>query len=167
MSFNQAAPLQGAEVGFGGTAAGQFEPIGEVRVRSRKMATTPAILRGQVVAIDKSGGNKGKIRTAVAGDLPPYGMAVEDKALNALTVRYISQEGVFVNVVASGAIAPNMPVTPDTGGKVKEAGTTDPVFGYFIKLAAAVTDADGVSVTAAAVLNDVITVVTDNGGLGA
>jgi hypothetical protein len=174
MSLNQAAPVGTA--GYGGVFAGQYEPIGEVRSRSSGNAGTAAIARGELITIVKTGGTKGKFRTAVAGDTTPFAMAIEDKALNGTRVVYVSQPGIKVYLIADGAITPGMPVVATAAGKVVEAVPSDvstapdsaeEYVGVYLKKAVDVTGLDGVSIPADAAQNDIVVIETNgNWNLG-
>lgn len=122
MSLNQTAPVGAA--GLGGIIVGQYEPASvPVESKTSKLATAPALTRGQVITIDKTGATRGQIRVATYPDFGPFGMVYKDKALNETRVEFISQRGVIVYLKSDGAIKPGMPVkpSPTTPGEVVEA----------------------------------------------
>lgn len=176
MSLNQSAQV-GVE-GYGGILAGGYEPSEDgapVTTKARKRATTAAITKGQVITIAKTGSDRGKIRTATAGDFGPFGMAWKDKASNDTRVEFISKEGVVVYLVADGTISPGMPVIPTTAGKVIEAdeGTNTTLFdleaaivGYCEGKAVEVSKrASGTETPSVAVQGDIVAVKLTNTGV--
>lgn len=169
MSLNQSAPLQGANTGFGGQAAGQYEPLA-VPVTSKtsnRAVASGAIARGAVITVEKGGASNGKIRIATAGDVGPFGMAYKTKANGETRIEFISiQQGFIGYVIADGVIKPGAAVKPTTGGKVIAAvvGTTvddakEEVVGTYISKAAEVSKSgSGVYVPSDAAQNDIIRV---------
>jgi hypothetical protein len=130
MSLNQTAPLQGSDTGFGGQAAGQYEPLSiPVTSKTAFRATDPAIARGQVITVEKFGANMGKIREAVANDIGPFGMCKVAKALNDPRIEFISLQYGFIGyLVSDGAIKPGQAVVvAGTDGQVVAELTTGTV----------------------------------------
>jgi hypothetical protein len=146
MSLNQTAPLQGANVGFGGQAAGQYEPLSvPVTSKTSNRAVVGVISRGDVITVDKGGANAGKIRIATSGDVGPFGMAYKSKLSADTRIEFVSLQVGFIGyLVADGAIKPGESVIPSTstdGQVVAEiasgtvVGTSDEVVGTFISKA--------------------------------
>lgn len=177
MSLNQVAELGGTNK-RGGIIAGGYEPSEDgvpVPTKARKRATTAAITKGEVITIAKTGADRGKIRTAVAGDFGPFGMAWLDKAVNDTRVEFISREGVVCYLIADGTISPGMPVMATTGGKVIEVdeGTNTSIFdmeaaivGYCEGKAIEVSKrASGTETPSVAVQGDIVAVKMTNTGV--
>lgn len=170
MSLNQAAPLQGANVGFGGQAAGQYEPLSvPVTSKTAFRAVTGVIARGDVITVEKGGANAGKIRIATSGDVGPFGMCYKDKANTDPRIEFVSLQVGFIGyVVADGAIKPGESVIPSTstdGQVVAEisagtvVGTSDEVVGTYISKANEVSKSgSGVVVPSDAADGDIIRV---------
>lgn len=130
MSLNQSAEVGVA--GFGGIIAGQYEPLTvPVVTKTSNNATAPAISRGDVITVVKTGSDRGKIREAVSGDEGPFGMAFSDKAVNATRIEYISmQQGFIGYVIADGAIkAGQNVIVASTAGQVIAEVTSETVTG--------------------------------------
>lgn len=176
MSLNQNAQVGVA--GFGGILAGGYEPSEDgvpVTTKARKRATSATIDQGAVITIVKTGGDRGKIRTAVAGDFKPFGMAWKPKESGDTRVEFISKEGAVVYLIADGPIEPGMPVIPTTGGKVIEAdeGTNTTLFdleaaicGYCEGKAVEVSKrASGTETPSAAAQGDIVAVKLVNTGV--
>ena len=131
MSLNQSAEVGVA--GFGGILPGQYEPLTvPVYTRTSFNATAPALVRGDVITVEKIGATRGQIRIATSGDEGPFGMVFTDKALNDTRVEYISMQAGFIGyVIADGAIKPgqNVIVSTATDGQVEAELTTATVTG--------------------------------------
>jgi hypothetical protein len=170
MSLNQTSPLQGANVGFGGQAAGQYEPLSvAVTSKTSARAVVGVISRGDVITVEQGGANAGKIRIATSGDVGPFGMCYKDKASSDPRIEFISLQVGFIGyLVADGAIKPGEGVIPSTGtdGQViaeiasgTVVGASDELVGTFISKANEVSrSGSGVYVPSDAADGDIIRV---------
>lgn len=170
MSLNQSAPLQGVNTGFGGQAAGQYEPLSvPVTTKTAFRAVTGVITRGDIITVAKGGADAGKIRIATSGDVGPFGMCYKDKASSDPRIEFISMQAGFIGyVTADGAIKPGESVicsTSTDGQVVAEistgtvTGDADNVVGTYISKAIEVSKSgSGVYVPSNAADGDIIRV---------
>lgn len=168
MSLNQTAPVGAA--GLGGVIAGQYEPLSvPVTSKTAYRAMTGVLTRGNVITIEKGGGNDAKIRIVTSGDIGPFGMCYKDKTSSDVRVEFISMQTGFIGyVVADGAIKPGASVKPSTAtdGQVVAAvvgGTaddsSDEIVGTYISKAIEVSKSgSGVYVPSDAADGDIIRV---------
>jgi hypothetical protein len=151
-----------------GTKAGQLESIGQPVVKVAVNAVNnQAFVAGDVLCYQKSGGDANKWKKCTSGDVRPFAVAYKDKASTATRFAYVDDAGVYVTVIADGAIKADAYVKPATAtdGQVISASETSTatgitgslgIIGKFIKVAKWVPEGDGYNSRTDAADGDII-----------
>jgi hypothetical protein len=148
-----------------GTKAGQLESIGQPVVKVAVNAVNnQAFVAGDVLCYNKSTNKWG---LCTSGDVRPFSVAYKDKATTATRFAYVDDAGVYITVIADGAIKADSLVKPSTAtdgqvvaaselGTATTTGTHLGVVGKFIKVAKWVPEGDGYNARTDAANDDII-----------